>query len=194
MLFYYSRITIKCIYIKKKLYLQLIDMVILNNNDSFNIKDVKTVNANEAMNDPNGIYLDFDSNNIPDLCSLTNDIITFLEYIITPEMQKLENENKDAFSKHLENKFSDFTLNYITIYKMLLDKDKREENTMKLLNLIEILKEVKKGSKNMESEFDKFKETLNEEYIYSKFGGKENFEKKIKERSLKKRRKKGKNF
>lgn len=163
-------------------------------NATYDISDINTVNANDAQRDPNGIYLDFDREQIPDLNQLTIEVINFLEYIGTTEIEELEINDNEAFVKDIENKFPEFTLKYVTVYKMLLDKESREENLIKLLNLIEILKNVQSGNKNLESEFNNFKESLAEEYVYPKFGGKENFEKKIKERAEKKQRKKFKKY
>ena len=164
---------------------------IKDGNATFNIDDseLKTVRENEMERDPNGIYLDFETENIPDLNNLTNQIITFLEYINKSDMEKMEEEDPVAFKAHLENEFADFSLNYINVYNMLLNKNDRDDNIIKLMNLIEILREVKSGEKKMQDEFNKFKENLSEQFVYPKFGGKENFEKKIKKRAMKKQKK-----
>jgi len=157
-------------------------------NTTYDIDDISTVNGMDAQKDPNGIYFDFDEEQIPDLSDLTGQLIVFLEYIHTDEMEQLESKSKEEFIKHLEDKFSEFALKYITVFKMLIEKESREENIVKLLNLFEILKEVKSGKRNMEAEFNNFKESLAEEYVYPKFGGKKKFEQKIKKRALKKQK------
>ncbi len=149
-------------------------------NDAINMSNMSD------KKDPNGIYLDFDTEGIPDLNNLTSEIVNFLEYVGSDEMVKLENLDPKNFELHLESKFENFTLKYMNVYKMLLNKNERECNLAKLLKLIDILKDVKNGNKNMEQEFGKFKESLAEEYVYPKFGGKDKFEKKIIKRAQKK--------
>lgn len=117
---------------------------------------------------------------IPDLDNLLNTIIEFLEYIETDEMQKMEETDKAGFEKHLDEKFSTFTLRYYGIFKMLLEKKGRAENVHKLINLFSELNKVKSGAKNMDTVYSEYTEGLNNEYIYSKYGGKENFEKALK--------------
>lgn len=169
-------------------------MVKLKDGDNtFDIQDISTVNDQEAQRDPNGIYLNFDNQAIPDLNKLTTEIINFLEYVNTDEAEKIEKDNFENYKRHLEGKFPDFTLNYINIYNMLLEKENREDNLVKLLNLFEILKDIKEGKKDIQEEFIRFKEAQASEYIYPKYGGKENFEKHIKQRALKKQKKTNRN-
>lgn len=166
-------------------------MIIKNDGGSCNIDNISTVDGNDR--DPNGIYLDnYNKEGIPDLVNLTRDVVRFIEYIGTEEMEKMENEDELKFCAHLESTFPDFTLKYISIYKMLLDKKNREDNLIKLLNLFKILRDVQAGNRNIDSEFDNFKEDLAREYVYPKFGGKTEFEKKITARAAKKQRKEAK--
>lgn len=158
-------------------------MVKLSENN--NIKEVSTVNGSDK--DPNGIYLDFDTQAIPDLNNLTTEIINFLEYINNDDMESMEKNNFVEYKNHLEQKFPDFSLNYINIFNMLLVKHNREYNLMKLLTLFDTLKEIKDGNKDINNEYNIFKESQAQEYIYPKFGGKRNFEKHIKDRSKNKK-------
>lgn len=166
-------------------------MIIKNDKGSCKIDSVSTIEGEER--DPNGIYLDrCNKEGIPDLAELTKQILKFVEYIETDEMRKLENDNNTEFCSHIESAFPDFTLKYMSIYKMLLDRENREENLVKLLNLFKILRDVKAGTRDIDTEFDAFKENLAQDYVYPKFGGKTEFEKKIKTRAEKKQRKSSK--
>lgn len=155
----------------------------------YDVDNVGMVSSDEVNNDQNGFILNMDLTKIPDLHKLTSTIIEFLEYINTPEMERLEQSDKTAFEKHLEHKFENFTVCFTTIYKMLLNKSERNENLTKLMDLIETLKKVQSGEKNMDVEFDNFREQLSEQYVYPKFGGKEQFEKNIEKRARKKNKK-----
>lgn len=117
--------------------------------------------------------------NIPDLTNLTKQIIDFLEYINTPDMQKMQDDESRAFELHLESKFPEFAENYYSTFKMLLNKKDRIKNVEKLMQMISTIKKVKDGQKSYDSAFEKIKEDLAEEYIYSKYGGKDNFEKQL---------------
>lgn len=117
--------------------------------------------------------------NIPDLANLTKQIIEFLEYINTPDMQKMQDEEPRAFELHLESKFEHFAENYYSTFKMLIDKKDRIKNVEKLMQMISMIKKVKDGQKSYDSTFNQIKEDLAEEYIYSKYGGKDNFEKQL---------------
>lgn len=165
-------------------------VLIKDGEETFDIKDISTVNELDAGKDPNGIYLNYDKKTIPDLNNLTTEIIKFLEYINTDEMEQMEIENYDNYKKIVEVKFPDLALNYIHIFNMLLKKEGREDNLAKLLNLFDILKDVKNGKKDMKEEFDKFKEEQASKYIYPKYGSKQKFEKYIRKRALKKQNKK----
>lgn len=128
---------------------------------------------------------------IPDIINLTGQIIEFIEYIEKPEMKELSKSNNMMFKQHIENKFEEFTLEYYSIYKMLIDnEEKRAENIDKLFNMISRLKDIENGKSNVEKEFVKVREELAQEYLYPKFGGKKGFEKAM-EADLKKNKKTG---
>lgn len=117
---------------------------------------------------------------IPDIEKLIDHVINFLQYINTEEMQKMENSDPTAFERHLDNKFSEFTLRYYTVFKLLLDKPNREKNVARMLDLFHSLNKVKNSEKTMDTAYDEYIDDVNDEYIYSKYGGKANFEKEIK--------------
>ena len=115
---------------------------------------------------------------IPDITNLTGQIIEFVEYIEQPEMKNFSKENNMMYKGHLETKFEDFSLEYYSIYKMLVDnEDKRAENLDKLFNMLSKLKDIEMGKSNVEKEFVKVRDELANEYLYPKFGGKQQFEK-----------------
>jgi hypothetical protein len=126
---------------------------------------------------------------IPDLDALMDSIIEFLEYINTSEMQQLEEANPVAFENHLDLKFRSFSLKYYGIFKMLLDKKRRAENVNKLINLFSKLNKVKDGDMSMDKAYEEYTEGLNGEYIYPKYGGKDNFEQHIKKQHAEKQKK-----
>jgi hypothetical protein len=83
-----------------------------------------------------------------------------------------------TYKLHLENKFEEFTLDFYSIYKMLVDDEtNRNRNLEKLFNMIDKLKDVEAGKTNVEREFFKVREELAQEFLYPQFGGKEKFQK-----------------
>ena len=150
--------------------------------------EIKYCSDNEIKNNPNNIVLDNDisTQGIEDLNHITTEILNFLEFTDTQEMIELEKANKEKYENELEKKFKSFTTKYFSMYKMLLERQTRTENLKKLLDLFEILKKVKIGEKNQETELEKFEQSLAEQYIYPKFGGKKEFEEKLKKHKNKK--------
>lgn len=140
---------------------------------------------------PNEIYVnDEQPVMIGDLVSISGTIVEILEYMNTPEMQKLEEEEYNAFEKHMEAKFENFAMNYFKLFQMILTKENRANNVMEIFNLINELKEVKAGNKSYETLMEEFKERKAQEYIYSKYkGGKEEFEEKVRMEAMKKQKK-----
>jgi hypothetical protein len=159
------------------------------------VEEKSYVTEEDAKRDPNGIYLDPNSSReqIVDLEKLTVELVKFLEYINTSKMEELEDTDHDAFVKHLESQFDEFSLHFYSIFKLLTEKGgrtKRDENIGKLITLIETLKQVQCGNKDMNSTYESFKEELNEEFIYSKYGGKKKFEEHMAKENAKKKNKK----
>jgi len=135
----------------------------------------KTVGEDEARNDPNGIVMSDDPECIPDLVDLTNQVISFIDYMDTPEMMELEKKSEAAYSEKLQTKFESFTLKYYNLYKMLLNRKDRVANLEKLEKMINILKDVSAGIRDKNVEQEKFIEQQRQEYIYPGFGGKHKF-------------------
>jgi len=115
---------------------------------------------------------------LPDLVKLTGQIIEFVEYIEMPDIKEMAAENRNLYKNHLENKFEDFTLEYYSIYRMLVDNDnERSENLNRLFKMIDRLKDVESGKSTVDKEFSKVREELAEDYLYPQFGGKHGFQK-----------------
>jgi len=117
-----------------------------------------------------------DVNAIPDLEKLLDAILEFVRYINTEEMQELEIKDQLAFERHLDSKFENLSLRHYSIFRLLLDKENREENLCKLIDVFKELKKVKMGVLDIHEATKQFHEEKNSEYIYPKFGGKEQFE------------------
>lgn len=118
---------------------------------------------------------------IPDIEQLLDHVISMLEYMNTDEMKQLEDSDPDAFEKHLDIKFSEFTYRYYAVFKLLLDKVNRKDNVARLIQLFEKLNKIKNNEASMDDAYEEYTEGLNSRYIYPKFGGKQNFEKKMTE-------------
>jgi len=111
---------------------------------------------------------------IPDLNKLMNHIINMLSFVdMLKESGKSNQEIENVVIQKYQN---DIT---ILIIKELLEN--RKYALEKLLNMFTILGKVKEGKADLHEEYEKFGERQNEEFIYPKFGGKEQFEKQIRE-------------
>jgi hypothetical protein len=121
---------------------------------------------------------------MPDIEKLIDNVIIFLQYISTDEMEKMEEEDPVAFEKHLDVKFIDFTNRYYTVFKILLDKPNREKNVQKLLEVFEKFNKIKNGENTIDDAYQEYTEELNSEMIYPKCGGKENFIKEMKKGNI----------
>ena len=60
---------------------------------------------------------------------------------------------------------------------MLLENDQRENNILRLLAMFKKIVDIHNGKIDYEVANSQFLEEMNNKYIYSKFGGKDNFEK-----------------
>jgi hypothetical protein len=127
----------------------------------------------------NAMRIDMNPNAIPDLDNMLVHIQRLLEDIETPEMQELEKKNRSEFEKILTHKYYE-DISSIKIINLMLEPE-RYENLEKLLDMFERLKNVKSGKLNIQDAHKNWCEKMNEEYVYSKHGGKENFEKVMRE-------------
>jgi len=115
---------------------------------------------------------------IPDLDEYLKHINEMLEFIETPHMTKLKKNNEKEYEKLV---FGKYNAHLPTKLIRLMLEDDRYDHLAKLLDMFDTLNAVKQGKKDIQDEFKKFSENLNEKYVYPLHGGKENFEKKMNE-------------
>ena len=113
-----------------------------------------------------------DINAIPDLTLLTSKLLEFIEFEDKPETHELKKNKRGEYNYIINDQFKILPPSMI---KLLSEPDKRTENLSKILDMINILKEVKNGNKTFETAENEFVEKRAEEYLYPKFGGKDNF-------------------
>ena len=137
--------------------------------------ELKLVQDNQI---PNGYVPEerkLDKNAIPDLEKLLDTVLNLVRYINTDKMQKFENDNPTEFEYHLKKKFESLNDRYESIFKLLLDKNKREDNLAKLIDMFSKLNKIKSGELDIKKESEQFEEEQREEYVYPNFGGKEGY-------------------
>jgi len=117
---------------------------------------------------------------IPNIDEMLTHIDKLIDFIETPKMKKLEFSNNKEFERQVYAKFN--TILPMSIINLLVEGD-RYEHLERLLEMCNTLKKVKNGELDIHEEHGKFSEKLNTEYLYPKFGGKENFEKEMKKQS-----------
>lgn len=113
-----------------------------------------------------------DVNAIPDLEKLTDKILEFIEFYDKPEIKKLRDEQRGNFNYMVGEQFSMLPPAMI---KLLSDEENRASNLEKLMEMLSLLQSVKDGKNSFEKTENDFFEKRAEEYIYPKFGGRENF-------------------
>lgn len=113
-----------------------------------------------------------DVNAIPDLLELTNKILEFIDFYDKPEIKKLREENMGNYNYLVGEKFEKLPPAMI---KLLSDEENRASNLEKLMEMLSLLQSVKDGKNTFEKTENDFFEKRAEEYIYPKFGGRENF-------------------
>ena len=124
----------------------------------------ETINAIKMSMDPAAIP------DLQDMLDYVNHLIAFLE---TPEMVFLSQSNHEEFEKTVYQKYNQYMP--IKIIGLLIDENERYDNLDKLIDMFDSLDDVKQGNKNMQKEYEKFSEKLNEQYLYPQYGGKEQF-------------------
>jgi hypothetical protein len=162
---------------------------LLNSNlmDQF---ETEVVNMDDVQNDmkanPNAITMnteeDMNVASIPDIEKLTEDILNFLKFTTTYETKLLIKENYGAFQHKVDELYPDIPY---SITKLLMDDtetaEDKSKNLVKLLEMLSQLSDIKKGNQDINKSFNSFRECLHEEYVYPKFGGKDEFERKLAE-------------
>lgn len=143
--------------------------------NSVSLSDLGVEKIDEKMR--NAYMSQMNANAIPDLDKILVHVQELLQEIETPQMQKLEKENKKEFEKILTHKYYE-KIDSFKIINLMLEPE-RYENLEKLLDMFDNLKNVKQGKTNIQDAHKVWCEKMNDEYFYSKNGGKENFEKKL---------------
>lgn len=131
-------------------------------------------------NNPNTMSLDHKEMSIdaiPDLDKLTGYILEILQYLEDPQNQTYIKNNEGPVRMLLNNKYAD-TVPY-GIITLLLDKQNRYENVDRLMRMFEQMNRAKNGHIDLQEVEKNFTEEINDRYIYSKFGSKEEFEKQL---------------
>jgi hypothetical protein len=131
----------------------------------------------------NSLIMKMDPNAIPDLNKLLHGISDLLNDVESDSMRELQKIDKNQYETILTHKHYD-TIQSNKIINLLIEpttKIERENNLHKLLDMFERLQNIKDGKLNMQDGYKDWCEKMNEEYVYSKHGGKENFEKVMKE-------------
>lgn len=152
--------------------------------------ETEVVNMDDVQNDmqanPNALTMnteeEMSAESIPDLEKLTNDILDFLKFTETDETKLLIKENYGAFQHKADELYPDIPY---SITKLLMDDtetaEDKSKNLVKLLEMLSQLSDIKKGNQDINKSFNSFREGLHEEFVYPKFGGKEEFERKLAE-------------
>jgi hypothetical protein len=120
----------------------------------------------ESAKDPAG-----SREGIHDIEKLMGQVIDLVEFMNTDPMKKMKIENNDEFEKIIIFKYQ----NDVSIKIIHLLLEDQEKFLPELIDMFEILLKVKSGKADCKTEYEKFGESKNEEYIYPKFGGKEKF-------------------
>ena len=118
---------------------------------------------------------------IPDLDILLGDILEMLEYMDKPEMINLEKKDEATYEQHLDTKFDKISSKYYKIFKLLLDRKNREINLKKLIDMFMVLKDIKHGKLDIKKADEDFHESMNDKFVYPKFGGKEKYLQRVEE-------------
>jgi hypothetical protein len=148
---------------------------------SLNELDISMNNMDE--NARNAMMVEMDPNAIPNLSILLENVMALLNDIETPEMQNLQKTNKKEYERILTHKYYG-SIGSTKIINLMMEprtKKERESNLHKLLDMFERFEKVKKNEVNIQDAYKEWCEKMNEEYVYSKHGGKENFEKIMRE-------------
>lgn len=146
-----------------------------DNSEKFNF-DKKLYTEQDIKNDPSAEVVDMTAESIPDIEDLTSKVVDFLQFIDDPDMIEMEKTDNVKYFQMVNSSFE--SLPY-SIIKLLTERENRDVNLEKLLDMFAIMQTIKNGEKNISSAFTDYKETLNEEYVYPKFGGKAEFERKM---------------
>lgn len=140
--------------------------------------DVKVdmVKANEMSEEERKAIFDREASidAIPDLNVLTKNVYDILKYLDKTETKNLMKKNTSAVRMLLNDKYADSVP--LGIIDMLMEEENKEENIDRLLRIFESLKQAKLGKISLDNGLDNLTNEVNERYLYSKHGSKEDFE------------------
>jgi hypothetical protein len=124
-----------------------------------------------------------DVDGFPELKYVIDTLTEILDFMMTDDMMKLKEESKESFEQVMADKFKDFSERYFSLFCVILDGEMNSLSN--LVMMINTLCMVKTKKISMDEGYAHIREELAGTYIYPQFGGKEQFEKTIKERSKK---------
>ncbi len=139
----------------------------------------KVIYINIIMNiniEPPTDKVKYSIDEIVDIDKILNNIIDFIQFSDKPEIIDLEKRDDTAYFHLIMERYEELPM---SIIRLLMERENRSENVEKLLDMITLLSKLKNGEGDINEEFEKFSENLNEEYVYPEFGGKEKFEEKM---------------
>lgn len=125
-------------------------------NSDFEIKEQKVVTNKEVKNDPkeNKIVLDFGQDNyksgetptLPNATPILDEVIKMLECMNTDEMKNLKKTNEALYEQVMEEKFSDFSFKYYSVFKIVLSGD----DITPLFMMLSSINDVNTGKKSFD--------------------------------------------
>ena len=131
------------------------------------------------------IYLDPEpegENKIPsndEITVITENVVKILEISISQEMIELRKKNKVAFEKRIESLFPDFVLKYYRLYQILMDETNTDINHF--FDLLKMFRAINNKEVDEKTAYKDYGKKLNEQYVFSRFGGEDQFNKKMEE-------------
>ena len=120
-----------------------------------------TVSLNLNDQDISSMKLEMSADSIPDLQQMSNDILLLLNDIELPSR-----ENKNKFEKRIISKYIDKIP--LKIINLLLEDENRYIHLNKLLDMFDVLQNVKNGNVDVQDVYKEFTNKLNKEYIENK--------------------------
>ena len=130
--------------------------------------------------------LDFDLSEAPETNKFVNDLTDILNKINSDNhLCKLRNSDYDKFINEVFNieEFKPFIDKYFNLFRLIISPTQPD---LDVITMFIVYKAKVETGRLKQEEADRYiAEYMNERFIYSKFGGKENFEKTIIERNKK---------
>lgn len=132
------------------------------------------------------LELDFDLSEAPETNKFVNDLTNILNKINSDNhLCKLRNSDYDKFINEVFNieEFKPFIDKYFNLFRLIISPTQPD---LDVITMFIVYKAKVETGRLKQEEADRYiAEYMNERFIYSKFGGKENFEKTIIERNKK---------